>query len=340
MQRRNWDANMAGSVRTETVACREGLDGTIYVLDDGTGSQARIWPALGFNCLSWIAPLHGQTRELLWSDPEVYTTARPTRSGIPILFPFPNRIRAGRYAWEGKQYQLPINDAQQKNAIHGFVCQRPWRVTGHGTSDEGIWVAAEFLGSRDAPECQGLWPDDYHIEVRYLLKANRLTLDFAVRSPDEQVLPFGLGLHPYFRIPANQARVLILDPQLKRWPLADCLPTGRPMPLVGKHLRIANGRPLEDKQFDDIYHLHGLVAPIGLRASDPPFLIRMELGEYFRQVVVFTPPHREAVCVEPYTCVTDAINIDQQIPAAGWRIARPGDTWQATVRLVCEPSAI
>jgi aldose 1-epimerase len=332
---------MTASVRTETVACRDGLEGTVYVLEDAkAGSQARIWPALGFNCFGWSLPLHGKPPELLWSDPEIFTTARPTRSGIPILFPFPNRIRGGRFTWEGKPYQLPINDSQQKNAIHGFVCQRPWRVTGHGAGADGAWVAAEFLGSCDAPDCAGYWPDDYHLAARYALSGNRLLLEFAVRSPDDRVLPFGLGLHPYFRVPANQARILILDDRLRRWPLAECLPTGNPIPLVGKHTRLINGQPLEDKHFDDVYHLHSPGVRIGLRAAEPPFLIRMELDDNFRQVVVFTPPHREAVCIEPYTCVTDAVNLDQAIPAAGWRIVRPGDTWRASVRLVCEPSAV
>src|SRR5262245_10497861 len=101
---------MRTSVRIETVPCRDDMDGTVYVLRDYLGGEARIWPALGFNCLSFTTP-----RDVLWADPQVYTEGRPTRSGIPILFPFPNRIRDGRFTWNGQPYQLPINDAQKKN---------------------------------------------------------------------------------------------------------------------------------------------------------------------------------------------------------------------------------
>ena len=31
---------------------------------------------------------------------------KPTRSGFPILFPFPNRIRDGKFDWQGNTYQL------------------------------------------------------------------------------------------------------------------------------------------------------------------------------------------------------------------------------------------
>ena len=79
----------------------------------------------------------GRTLDLLYADPNLFTDGRPTRSGIPILFPFPNRIRVGRFSWEGKEYQLPLNDSVKQNAIHGFACRRPWRVVGQGFQHAG-----------------------------------------------------------------------------------------------------------------------------------------------------------------------------------------------------------
>jgi aldose 1-epimerase len=49
--------------------------------------------------------------------------------------------------------------------------------------------------------------------------------------------------------------------------------------------------------------------------------------------VVFTPPHREAVCLEPYTCMTDAINLQQRGVEAGWRVLPPGESWTSVVEL-------
>src|SRR5712691_5710938 len=128
---------MADAIHTEQRTTTTGLDGTVYVLEDPAGSGARveIWPALGFNCHRWRANAGGKTLELLYADPQLFDNGRPTRSGIPILFPFPNRIRAGRFTWEGKEYQLPLNDSTQKNAIHGFPCRKPWRVVGQGADE-------------------------------------------------------------------------------------------------------------------------------------------------------------------------------------------------------------
>src|SRR4051812_37843883 len=99
---------MAYRVGTET---RGG--GTVYSLhDDATGSSASVLPAYGFNLFDLRLPAAGQVRPVLaaetdWAD----HPKSPARNGTPILFPFPNRIRAGAYEFRGKRYQIPIGTA-------------------------------------------------------------------------------------------------------------------------------------------------------------------------------------------------------------------------------------
>src|SRR5262249_54268581 len=96
--------SMTFQVRTETHQARRGWDGTVFVLHDA-GNRAAVWPAFGFNGYSWQVTRAGQVLDLLYADPQLFNDSKPTRSGIPILFPFPNRIRDGRFTWEGKTYQ-------------------------------------------------------------------------------------------------------------------------------------------------------------------------------------------------------------------------------------------
>jgi aldose 1-epimerase len=61
--------------------------------------------------------------------------------------------------------------------------------------------------------------------------------------------------------------------------------------------------------------------------------LRVFCSADFREMVVFTPPHRQAFCVEPYTCPTDAINLAARGIEAGWRVLPPGGAWTGVVEL-------
>src|SRR5437660_1775094 len=121
-----------------------GLDERVAVLHDAS-NRLEVWPALGFNAYRW--QVDGQ--ELLYRSPQFFAENRPTRSGFPILYPFPNRIRDGIFTWDGKTYHLPITDPAKKNAIHGFVFRRAWRVIDQGSDAVSAWITAEFQGSID-----------------------------------------------------------------------------------------------------------------------------------------------------------------------------------------------
>ena len=48
----------------------------------------------------------------------------------------------------------------------------------------------------------------------------------------------------------------------------------------------------------------------------------------------FTPPHGQAICLEPYTCPTDALNLQAQGMDAGVLELAPGARWSASVAMV------
>src|SRR5687768_472426 len=160
-----------------------GLHGSIHILEGDAGDRAEVWTALGFNCFSWKTEQGGQALDLLYADPQLFGDGRPTRSGIPILFPFPNRIRAGRFTWDGRRFHLPQNDGTRKNAIHGFACRRPWCLTEQGADSHEAFVTGEFQLSRDDPDSASLWPADFVLHVTYRLLPGRLRVEAEVVNP-------------------------------------------------------------------------------------------------------------------------------------------------------------
>lgn len=310
------------------------LDPTIWILEDGQGGIAEVWPALGFNCYRWFA-----THEILYADTNFFQETRPTRNGIPVLFPFPNRIRDGRFTWDGKDYELPRNDPSGKNAIHGFACRHPWRVVGQGVDERSAWLTGEFHGGRDAPETLSLWPADYRIQITYRLRANSLRMEAKVDNPDRRALPFGLGYHPYFTLPfLGDATSTMTVPAPTYWELVENLPTGNILP-VDPSRNLRGGPRIDSVTVDDILTdldpaqtKDGLLLRGTLSAGNRS--LRMFTSADFREMVVFTPPHGRAACLEPYTCPTDAINLRRHGLSTGWRVLQPGERWTGVVTLL------
>lgn len=304
----------------------------LVLQDPHFGSRARILPGVGFNCFSLQVPVNGELVEALEAESGFENgDKRGTRSGIPWLFPFPNRIEKGRYTWKGKEYQLPVSDAFG-NAIHGFVMDRPWRVV---VADAQTAVA-EFQLSIDAPDRLELWPSDFLIEVRYTLRRACLRADVRIVNAGHQALPWGLGTHPYFKAPlgrqSQMGQCLVQVPAASTWELTDCLPTGRVLP-VDPERDLRQGAELEGLKLDDV--LTGIQSTGGTVVSslfDPAagLMVTQVTDQLFREYVVFTPPGRPCVCIEPYTCVTNAINLEPQGIDAGWRVLPVGGeirTW-------------
>jgi aldose 1-epimerase len=333
---------MAYTVRTRQVDVLAGQDPTVYMLEDGQGSVAEVWPALGFNCFRWCAMHQGQPLELLYTDPALFANGRPTRSGIPVLFPFPNRIRHGRFCWNGQYHQLPPNDPAQKNAIHGFACRRPWHVTDSGADSESAWIRGVFRCSLDAPESLPLWPADHQLTLTIRLGKGCLRLEAEVRNPDQVALPFGLGYHPYFRLPftsgdsANDYGIEVHAAEY--WALEENLPIGERRP-VDAARDLNQPRRFAELNLDDILtglpsrppRMDGLIERGTI--TGPSATLRVFCSPEFREMVVFTPPHRQAFCIEPYTCTTDAVNLQATGIDAGWLVLPPHETWSAVVEL-------
>lgn len=314
-----------------------GIDGRVAVLRDADNCL-EIWPALGFNAYRWQA--RGQ--ELLYSNPQFFTDNRPTRTGIPILFPFPNRIRAGQFTWDGKQFHLPLGDPSGKNAIHGFAVKHPWRVLDQGADAVSAWITGEFQGSCDAAESVPLWPADYRLRLTYRLLAGVLCIEAYVDNPVQRALPFGLGFHPYFLLaPFGGEQAIVSANASHYWELIDNLPTGKIL-AVDAQRDLRGGQPYANLHLDDVMtdlqpytrDRDGRLGMIGaVRHPSGERMLTLWASADFRELVLFTPPHREAICLEPYTCTTDAINLQQRGIDAGWRVLKPGEHWRGEIEI-------
>jgi aldose 1-epimerase len=314
-----------------------GVEASVVVLHDAN-NRLEIWPALGFNAYRWQVC----SQELLYRSPQFFAEKKPTRTGFPILFPYPNRIRDGRFAWQGKTYSLPANDPAKRNAIHGFATGRAWRVVDQGADAGSAWITGEFHGSLDAPETLTQWPADYRLRVTYRLFDRVLRLEADADNLDSKALPFGVGYHPYFSLtPFGGPHAIVTVGASKRWELIDNLPTGKLLDL-DEPRDLRHGQSYSALQLDDVMtnlytfaydqqdHL-GLTGVVQHPAGTG--MLTLWTSAAFREMVLFTPPHREAICLEPYTCTTDAINLSPRGIESGLQVLQPGDHWRGTIEM-------
>src|SRR5262245_19095856 len=309
----------------------------VSITDPATGASARILASLGFNCFSWRPVLQDGPREMLWAHQDFARGSEPPSwSGIPLLFPFPGRIGKARFMFGGREYFLEPGD-RFGNAIHGFVYNRRWRAI-----EEKInCVSGEFQASRDDPAVLARWPDDFRIRVSYTIEGLKLTTQIECENTGMSPLPYGLGTHAYFRLPlsdgADPEKTKVTVPATKVWEARDQLPTGRLLPADGD-FDLRSAQPLAGRSFDTyLTHLEpsksGLVETILADPGSGRRLVQTFTHD-FNQCVVYTPQHREAICLEPYTCVPDPFRLAAEGHTTGLKILRPGERFVTTIEFV------
>ena len=261
---------------------------------------AKVVPERGFNLFS----LTVDGIELLWSDPDFLSgSASASGSGTPILFPFPGRLKGRSYNYGGQEYHIESDDGSG-NAIHGFVLNRPWRII-EITKER---IVGEFQPSIDDPDVLDQWPSDFIIRCTYCVVADGIEATYVINNPGKADLPCGLGTHAYFRLPIGSGaaeEAIITCPVTERWTLENLLATGHVEPLNDTE-GLSKGVPFRDLRLDDVFSgIHfadsQATATIANPSSGREMLYTWD--EACEVCVIYTPPHRQAICMEPYTLV-------------------------------------
>ncbi|MCO6047947.1 aldose 1-epimerase [Aeoliella sp. ICT_H6.2] len=302
---------------------------TIEIRDAQSGNSAKVLLGLGFNCYEWNVQFDDGTRDLLWAE-EGFSTGekRPSGSGIPLLFPFPGRIGHAQFKYDGRTYIIP-HDPSRPHALHGFIFDRPWRLV----EESDAKVTAAFQASVDDPSILNCWPSDFAVEATYEVVGPELRFSITFRNTGYDPLPWGFGTHAYFRLPLHEnsqvGESVLTAPVDGEWKLDDMLPTGELVELPAE-LSLSAGQQLGDLQFDTPYRLSVTEGEVTTVVADPASgrrVVQEFATEHFPQAVIYTPGDRQAVCIEPYSCVPDPFRLEEKGIASGLRVLPPGESY-------------
>ncbi len=250
--------------------------------------------------------------------------------GIPI-FPLVNRLRDGRYAFEGKDYQLPLNEPSRNNALHGLLhhLKPEIEVTNSANVSEAK-LTYVYKGEEKG------YPFPVDVVISYRLKSDSsLDAEFFVHNRHHAAIPVGIGWHPWFSLSLPLDELQLKLPKVRRLAVdSRLLPTGeRPEDRTFEQLHSLNGIAL-----DDCYEVQqssqGETVSVLLWSEKRQLGVEMwqQTGKRaFNFIQVCTAPDRQSVAIEPVSCGIDAFNTGDGL------IALPADdsfTARMGVRLV------
>jgi aldose 1-epimerase len=242
------------------------------------------------------------------------------------LFPWPNRVRDGRWSWQGAEHRLSIDEPQRNTANHGLVRTRRFRLL--SARADSVTLGIDVGDDRGFPFSLGL-------TVAYTLRPDGIQAVFTVHNRGTRSAPFALGSHPYLRVGTIETDDLVLhiaagstlgfDDRLL--PIGTRSVAGTEADPAG----LALGGVELGHCFGDLIAVpgggfrHRLVGPDGTG-------VELETDERFRWVQVYTATDfpREtglvrAVAIEPMTAPPDALN-----SGIGLTTLQPGETWRAS----------
>ena len=281
----------------------------VTLQDPSSELEAQFVPDAGMIGISLTdtgVELLGQRRGL-----DAYVAAGKTM-GIPILYPWANRLGANTYTAEGTTVTLTAGQHGVRTdpnglPIHGVLAAYPnWRVT-HESANE--LIAEVDFGDQDL---LASFPFPHRLALTVTLFERTLRLRTSVTPSGDRAVPLCFGFHPYLQLPdVPRDQWIIETPPLRHLKLdRQGLPTGETA-----H-QSAITEPLGDKVFDDGYDEVAEGAVFAVSGGGRRIEVHFEQG--YAAAQIFAPSSESVVCFEPMTAPTDALR------RGGYPTAEPG----------------
>jgi galactose mutarotase-like enzyme len=302
-----------------TPGSADGFESIALASADGS-TTAEFVPAANMLCCSFTV----DGDELLDRRRGVRAYAEQGKTmGIPLLYPWANRLARSGYRGAGKDVTLSGEDARIPRdgnglPIHGVLPGLlRWEVDGSRARDA---VAARLAWRSD--DLLELFPFAHDVGVSATVGRAELTIATTVTAGDDGPVPVSFGYHPYTRVPGagrddwqvalGASNQIVLDGQ--------SIPTGERAPIDSSSFALGG------VSLDDAYDADAAPATFAAAAGGATLAVEYLSGYPYAQV--FAPPGQEFICFEPMTAPTNALNSGD-----GLTVVAPGESYRAEFRI-------
>jgi len=265
------------------------------------------------------ASLRGLTRGEGTTAKPIVTSYEGAKNKIggqgDVLIPYPGRVNHGAYTFDGHNYQLPLNDKEGPNSIHGFLRTVIWDVaelTADTVTFETHLNASDYTSKG--------YPFSLQVKISYGVGPDGLTCSYIMKNVGDNAAPVAAGFHPYFTVGSET-----IDNDILHVPFEgklefndDLIPTGVVQPVSGTDFDFLEPRTIGKVEINTCY-----VQPlrdadgrlrVSLQSAESGDAIVVWMDESFDYVVLYSGDvlpaghERRALAIEPMTCASDAFN--------------------------------
>ncbi|MDZ7900671.1 MAG: aldose 1-epimerase [Arcicella sp.] len=239
----------------------------------------------------------GETEEQVLGEKSAYPSAH--------LFPWANRVRNGKYEFQGKHYQLPINEISLNNAIHGLVAFSEFKVTQTEINTQSAILGIKYVYKGEE---QG-YPYPFELQIQHTFSSDDgLLMTYTIKNTGKTDMPIVLGWHPYFKIDDEKADDWQISIPTKHKYLSDeqMIPKGYEI------IDLKEVKPISNEQLDNIFKIESTVRSI-TQLNSPARNLTLNVWQdaqkgQFLYTVIYIPSTRDRIAIEPMTGNTDAFN--------------------------------
>ena len=271
---------------------------SVPLRDPSSSLAATYVPAAGMICTSLAdddVEFLGQRRGL-----DAYVTDGKTM-GIPILYPWANRLSASSYDIDGAVVSLTVGSGgvradEHGLPIHGVLSAYPdWTVTER--SENSLTAVLDY----DGPRLLASFPFPHKLTQQITLADRTLTVETTVTPTAAASVPLCFGYHPYLTIPGvPRADWRLTTPDMRHLLVDDRgIPTGEHEHWAG------NTEALGSQTYDDGFDQVAEGALFTLDGGGRRIEVTFEKG--YPAAQLFAPPADALVAIEPMAAPTDAL---------------------------------
>jgi len=249
------------------------------------------------------------------------------------LIPWPNRLQDGSNEFDSRRHQLPMNELERRNAIHGLVRWVAWSAC---TREPHRVVMEHVLHPQPG------YPFSLRLCIEYVLSERGLQVRTTATNIGAKRCPYGSGAHPYLALGTPTVDRLILRVPARTVMRSDerGLPTGtKAVEDTEYDFRKPRqiGSTTLDHAFTDLERDEDGLARVELRDPIHGTHVSLWVDDSHPHLMLFTGDllpdvHRRSLAVEPMTCPPNAFRTGDALirlePGSSftstWGIARGG----------------